>query len=790
LGILNKPRDFFYPILSLFRNSAFPDQSEILKKNLERNYGLEYELENPDTLLEDKGKDVTFYDKIMLDDRIKSIIELKKKMVLAVDHDFVPASDDERDMEINDFIRWQFNEALVISFDDILDNFLDAMIYGYKVAEKIFDTAQSAMKKGIRVPSQHMGKWFLTNIKHKHSVFFDFDYDEFGNLNELIIGRMVGFTDTVEGIENIKEKFIIFVYPYPKDSNYYGDSDLKEIYTQYYSKFHIFRYRNQFLEKWGAPIPEVIYDKKKVSAVELTALKNLMKNFQDAMFFINPGEWNNEAKKFIGKFEFIIHEAKSGRPTDQFEKAIEQIDTQIARKLLIPDKMGFTSSDGGSYALGKTQFNILVNIIEDLQHKLENLVNPLIKQLVDYNYPNVSEYPTFRFEQISKMVEHEMLTALIANGIIDPAEKWIRKYTGIPELSKKEIEEIEDDKIDKPKPPALPEPKEPAIPGTQNEFKNIFLAQTRKEIPKSIMDVKKIERFYIMAEEEFKQEFSPIYLDLMQGLIKQIQRKKIIEDRNTKAIDTLRVKKTDLKKLLENYYGWVYFNGRKSAINELKKRLPKAKENFKAITFQLEESWLDRRYLASIVEQQGELGILTALDKQAIKDMKDRAFFITGSFENDMLKDVGNIIHSGLRAGEVTKDIINKIEEKLTTDKQRFSTTIARTNASDFYNTGRMNTFESDGVREFVEAYMYSAIIDDRTTLFCEHHDGQVIKKGDSELSFIVPPNHFNCRSILVPILTGESQIPGNFFENYQDDFLKWDAGISGQFKPAEGFGK
>ena len=56
----------------------------------------------------------------------------------------------------------------------------------------------------------------------------------------------------------------------------------------------------------------------------------------------------------------------------------------------------------------------------------------------------------------------------------------------------------------------------------------------------------------------------------------------------------------------------------------------------------------------------------------------------------------------------------------------------------------------------FIEAYQYQAIIDNRTTLFCESHDGQVIKASDGELTFINPPNHFNCRSLITPIFVFE----------------------------------
>ena len=56
-----------------------PETQQILTKTLDFSAGLETQLENPDILLENKSKDLTFYDTLMNDDKIKSSIELKKR---------------------------------------------------------------------------------------------------------------------------------------------------------------------------------------------------------------------------------------------------------------------------------------------------------------------------------------------------------------------------------------------------------------------------------------------------------------------------------------------------------------------------------------------------------------------------------------------------------------------------------------------------------------------------------------------------------------------------------------
>jgi len=100
-----------------------------------------------------------------------------------------------------------------------------------------------------------------------------------------------------------------------------------------------------------------------------------------------------------------------------------------------------------------------------------------------------------------------------------------------------------------------------------------------------------------------------------------------------------------------------------------------------------------------------------------------------------------------------------------------------------------MDTFRSDAVRPYIEAYQYQAIMDDVTTEFCAEHDGQVIRADDPDLQRISPPNHFNCRSVLVPIFVTDSSDPSSYFNDYETKFKTWGKGVSESArKPAEGF--
>jgi len=202
------------------------------------------------------------------------------------------------------------------------------------------------------------------------------------------------------------------------------------------------------------------------------------------------------------------------------------------------------------------------------------------------------------------------------------------------------------------------------------------------------------------------------------------------------------------------------------------------------------EDWLNREYLDDVLGVHGEAGVLLPADVAYLQELRGRAFFITGERSEKVLSGVRNSISEGLRTGEPMTSIVSNIQTTMRTDREAYARTIARTNASDAYNTGRMNTYTSDRIRPFVESYQYLAILDDRTTLFCEDHNDQIIKANDPRLGMITPPNHFNCRSMLNAVLTGERDIPDSEYYLYNEREPEWGTGVPVKSQmPGKGFG-
>jgi SPP1 gp7 family putative phage head morphogenesis protein len=172
--------------------------------------------------------------------------------------------------------------------------------------------------------------------------------------------------------------------------------------------------------------------------------------------------------------------------------------------------------------------------------------------------------------------------------------------------------------------------------------------------------------------------------------------------------------------------------------------------------FKVEIPWLDRVFIERFLGT-SDLSKLTKEDVEALREIRDRGFSITGVEEEKLLKEANFIIDSAIRSGLTTAEAVSQLREKMELLREK-------------YNAGRMNFFTSKEVEPMVEAFQYQAILDDNTTAFCRAHDGQVIKSGDGRVAQINPPNHFNCRSVLVPILVGDNKNEDSFYNGYKDD--------------------
>ena len=657
-----------------------------------------------------------------------------------------------------------------------------------------------------------------------HPLLFDFEYGEFRDLEALHVGYYYGGQHLVVKGEDIHNKFAIFVWPYINNGIYYGRSELREIYDKWFAKNNIQKWRNMYVQNYGHPIIEALYDNETTSAAELADVKDMLDHMQEKNWVTNPAVRGADGK-LMGKFQLNpIDFSRGGKDggTDIINATHDKIDTQIKRKLLQPDKLGFSDVPGGSYNQSETQFEIQMKTIVYAQGRIEDCINKeIIRDLVDKNFPDVTEYPKMKFDRIESKMKYDAAAALVAAGVVPADAPWLRDLLNLPDHNEDLGETtdtsdiVHENAITDTKPetpdntqgfplantPHAADPGQGIIMREGTESQPIVSAgnaggpaglyQIRQSASgmKSYFKKKGLEDVYDFdskrkdldhTEADFIKEWTAAHKKMSDDLVQAIKSKKILEDRDLSEFKNINIPKGRMKSLFTQYYAKLYLLGKINAITQIKKRHVKALANFtkgKYQTFTIDETnddinWLDRAWIDSLLKPYGDMGVLSADDNQYLKNLREKAFYVTGETD-DNIKEIFNILDDGLKSSKLPRDIIAEIEQQLSDDRKQYATTIARTNAADAYSRGEMNLYKSPDVAKTIEAYLYSAILDDDVCETCAALDNKVIQPEDMEE--YIGPLHYNCRCTLIPIFVGEDEIEGDYFSGWKDDDSKFE---------------
>lgn len=209
-----------------------------------------------DDISRDFGDDI--YDRMMKDPAVASSVNVLKLAVLYAGIDLTPNRDQNhpeygRAKEINDFC-----EAVINDLDrDILDvlwDMLDALAYGNKVAEQVYELAPTG---------PHRGKLVLKALKVKPRKATAFVVDAYFNLVGLLgvqprqtltsipTGVLIGDPSRVPQLLP-RQKFAVLSYR-PKDTDPRGQSIIRPAYNAWWIKQQVWPEYLKYLAQFGGP---------------------------------------------------------------------------------------------------------------------------------------------------------------------------------------------------------------------------------------------------------------------------------------------------------------------------------------------------------------------------------------------------------------------------------------------------------------------------------------------------------------------------------------------------------
>lgn len=541
------------------------------------------------------------------------------------------------------------------------------------------------------------GSLTLNKLKTRHPVSWLFHQDEFG---KVIRYEQQG---TSEKFSNIDPNSLIHFINNPKFENPYGTSDLRAAYTAYFVKQQIIRYYAIFMEKAASPIPVAKYDKNLAEDDDIQAIHDTIKKFQASTALTIPKEF---------EIEFI--DAKGDGSV--YINGINLFNMFIGRSLFVPDLLGFQGGEtrGGSQALGQEQMQVFFKHIFRRRKALEKLINNhLVKPIVRWNFGDVDKYPKFKFKPIDEDIA-EKNARLWLEAIRSPSYKVtdedINHFKKIIEFPESEFDEEEIDPIEEEAAKEI----EPVEEEEKKEIEKEEVEQEKdkfaKEVAKNV-DIKSISTLLDSSLDLFNAKSKPILDEIFSGLSKELNK----SNKNPKL--------------------------RKSSFNKLKKLLNES----------MADVWKKSADIAQTEIFKLNFAIQTS--KEFIKTLESENLAAVGDWEYVVNKNARIAIIEAIKDGKPIPDVagfITETQEDIANRVDRY----ARTKFTEVMNKARRDWFESTGV---VVGYQYSAILDGRTTEICEKLNGKKFKAENAP----IPPLHFNCRSLLIPITK---------FEEFQPD--------------------
>jgi len=671
---------------------------------------------NPDELTSRKGFDI--YRKMLRDDQVKASFQTLINLLISRSWFFEKQNDDPIQDEIIEFFEENINSLLIGSWLQALRTILIGKAQGYSISEKIF-----------RVENvQGVDRWIISKIKQKPYWSFSYRVDDYGNVKEL--------RQDVNGIDKKinPAKFIIFVN-YPELDPIWGESDLRAAYRAYWEKDIISRFQNIWIERLAGGF---IVAQPQEKATNLTPLEN--EDFRKILTNITKSTGVKAPQGY--KIDVI-----SGTDTDAFENAIMQKNRAINRSVLMPNLLGLSDEKtAGSFAQAKVQLALFMQTVKEQSDTLAEILNEqLFSQLAWWNF-GVKDFPRYRFEELTVEQQREAADAWIKatkDGAVVNTFDDESRTRDLLKYPAREQEEGEDD-----------------IEEEEEEESEKF-AEKESDFSKRL-NFAEIEKTFDNLEAAYSQDLARVNKKIFAEFKKRVRviYKNLPKDKNkidynkiAMSFESLPTKKlmAELRAINKENLKFSYRSGRKAGQDSLKEAVidqPKEiqdKVKFAAAT-SLPTGCADKKWSV--------LNFIDGISLEAAENyINAESFMNTKDLTDDEREMVHRVMVEGIKDEKSITQIIEKLDQQIGAkfDTARWET-IARTNITNIFTQAQLATYTDPAVKDFVDGLEYSAILDNRTTVFCQTYHGRRFKINNPIWSTITPVNHFNCRSVLIPI--------------------------------------
>lgn len=395
-------------VTSILDAKGKPIMQEIAttRKDIDIFSGYIKRLENPDPVLRSQagGKGLKLYDEVDQDPHAGAVLQTRYLSVIGRDWDIIPGksgtqrgrpSSTTREDQIADFVKETLEDC---NFDQARAELLQGVLYGFYNVEVMWRVTD----KGITV----------RKLIGKHPRRFSFTEER-----EL---RLLTPSNMIDGEEVPDRKIITFTYG--DSDNPYGKGLGRKLWWPVWFKKNGIKFWLVFLEKFGMPTT--------VGKYPPGTSKEMQDKLYEAIDAIH-----SETGVIIpdGMAIDLMEAARSGKVT--YETICEYMDKQMSKAVL--GQTGTTEGTPGRLGNEEAQNDVRQDILEADADLLDACLNEtLIKWLVDYNYPGVTDYPKIRTHAAPKpdLKERSEIDERLATRIGLPvSKKYFYETYNVPE---------------------------------------------------------------------------------------------------------------------------------------------------------------------------------------------------------------------------------------------------------------------------------------------------------------------------------------------------------------------
>ncbi|MBI3584208.1 MAG: DUF935 family protein [Nitrospinae bacterium] len=343
---------------------------------------------NPDELLKDTGESLEIYQKMLLDARIFSLLEIRKSEVLNFPFYVLPGGETPRDKEIANFVSKTIKS---LNLYQELKELLSALEFGFSLSEVVWELRN--------------GKWIPLSLKSRKNERFNFKTD----------GTPILITPS--GRQELKEPYKFIVHRHnPQAENPYGNSVLKQCYWPWMFKKAGWRFWLTAAEKFGVPTVLVIFETD-----DEQKAKERAKNLAESL----SGIQSDAAVALANVKEVTTLEIKGD--LSAFKVLIEACDTQISYGIT-GQSLATAESKYGTRAQGQVHENILRSItVGDARQINYTLNKTLIAWITELNFGSDVPKPILEYD-LDEYASWEIVKDAIDRGVEVSKSALYTKY--------------------------------------------------------------------------------------------------------------------------------------------------------------------------------------------------------------------------------------------------------------------------------------------------------------------------------------------------------------------------